>query len=110
MPILMIWIRAQALARRLHWPVCYAREYYFRNKELLIVLFTMVAARHALTFKHTHTHMYVDVPSCNSNPMTASRAQPPKVPSVTGNTQADDILPSIGARGGAKYRIRLGLV
>ena len=42
---------------------------------------------------------------CNSNPMAASGAHPPKVPSVAGNTQADDNLPSIVGRGGANCRI-----
>ena len=42
---------------------------------------------------------------CNSNPMAASRAHPPEVPSVAGNTQADDTLPSVVGRGGANCRI-----
>ena len=40
--------------------------------------------------------------------MTASGAQPPEVPNVAGNTQANDTLPSNGVRGGANYRITLG--
>ena len=45
---------------------------------------------------------------CNSNPMAASGAHPPEVPSVAGNTQADDTLPSIVGRGGANCRITPG--
>ena len=40
--------------------------------------------------------------------MTASGAHPPEVPSVAGNTQADDTLPSIVGRSGANYRITPG--
>ena len=53
--------------------------------------------------------MYVClVARCNSNPMAASGAHPPEVPSVAGNTQADDTLPSIVGRGGANCRITPG--
>ena len=45
---------------------------------------------------------------CNSKPMAASGAHPPEVPSVAGNTQADDTLPSIVGRGGANCRITPG--
>ena len=45
---------------------------------------------------------------CNSNPMTALGTHPPKVPSVAGNTQADDTLPSIVGRGGANCQITPG--
>ena len=40
--------------------------------------------------------------------MAASGAHPPEVPSVAGNTQADDTLPSIVGRGGANCRITPG--
>ena len=45
---------------------------------------------------------------CNSKPMAASGTHPPEVPSVAGNTQADDTLPSIVGRGGANCRITPG--
>ena len=62
-----------------------------------------------LTHLHSNPYIYVClVPLCNSIPMTATGAPPPEVPSVAGNTQADDTLPSIGARGGANYGITLG--
>ena len=62
-----------------------------------------------LAFQPLYIVIYVGlVPWCNSNPMTASRAHPPEVPSVAGNTQANDILPSIGARGGVNCRITPG--
>ena len=38
----------------------------------------------------------------------AAGAHPPEVSSVTGNTQADDNLPSIGARGGVNCRMTHG--
>ena len=40
--------------------------------------------------------------------MTTSGAYPTEVPSVDGKTQANDTLPSIGARGGANYLITPG--
>ena len=46
---------------------------------------------------------------CNSNPMTASGAHPPEVPSMARNTEADDTVPSIVGRGSANCRITLGL-
>ena len=49
------------------------------------------------------------VARCNSNPMTASGAHPPEVPTVARNTQADDTLPSIiTGRGGANCWITPG--
>ena len=53
---------------------------------------------HTFALAFQPLYIYVcRVPWCNSNPMTASGA--PEVPTVAGNTQADDTLPSIGARG-----------
>ena len=40
--------------------------------------------------------------------MTASGAHPPEIPSVAGNTEADDTLPSIVGRGGANCQITPG--
>ena len=56
------------------------------------------------TLSHLHSNLYIYVclvPWCNSNPMTISGRTPLEVPGVAGNTQADDTLPSIGARGSA---------
>ena len=60
--------RAQALAvGRLHWPVYYAREYYFWNKEPLTACITLAAAGagHALAMLHEcspfDTHWYCDL-------------------------------------------------
>ena len=45
---------------------------------------------------------------CKSNPLPASRAQPPEVRSTAANTQADASLPRIEVRGGANRRITPG--
>ena len=58
---------------------------------------------------HIFVCMYVCLVAwCNSNPMAASGAHTTEVPSVAGNTQADDTLPSIVGRGGANGRITPG--
>ena len=66
-------------------------------------------------YKYIYIYIYIFVCMyvclvawCNSNPMAASGAHPPEVPSVAGNTQADDTLPSIVGRGGANCRITPG--
>ena len=54
-----------------------------------------------------YVHMYAClVPPCKPDPMTAPGAHPPEVPNVAGNTQANDTLPSMGARGVVSCRIR----
>ena len=59
--------RAQAVAiRRLHWPLYYAREYYFRNRKPLAdrLKHTAAGAKHALALQHEcspfDTHWYCD--------------------------------------------------
>ena len=66
-------------------------------------------------YKYIYIYIYIFVCMyvclvawCNSNLMAASGAHPPEVPSVAGNTQADDTLPSIVGRGGANCRITPG--
>ena len=71
------------------------------------------ATKSPMPYIHIFVCMYVCmyvclVAWCNSNPMVASGAHPPEVPSVAGNTQANDTLPSIVGRGGANCRITPG--
>ena len=58
---------------------------------------------HSNPYKHVRL-----VALCNTNPMTASGSQFPEVPSVAWNTQVNDTLPSVGARGGVTCRITPG--
>ena len=58
----------------------------------------------ALAFQPTlYMCLYID-----TNPISASQAHPLEVRSAAANTQANDTLPSIGARGGANRRITRG--
>ena len=60
------------------------------------------------TYMYKYVCVYVFWHCVTPIPWPPHEPIPLEVPSVAGNTQADDILPSIGGRGGANSRITAG--